>query len=365
MCDCAICKAEVRAGTHISQRGDNAQQYARARRANGLTVLEAQPTPPADDPHLSPRMTAAVNVLPPEWREVGREIAYRAQQEARQPTPPAEGRKPVTMPAERGEMIRRAAEADDARCSAGSTPPAEGAPNRFRCNDDCGIVAVQEDGTCKHCGSDTTPVYVPPAEGETAQPSATSPDPTVSAPPNQTFVRGIEGPRPPRETPLATAEKHRCSGCGHRWEGPLKGAELCGDCWRKAQPVLHAPAPVEGETAEGLSAELRQLSATGRTTNIRDLAMRAHDALDRLTAENAALRAVPPTSPAVAPVHVQVDGRPACGSPGRVGFLRLEHLEQHGGGRGTGHADSIPLCDECAKWVARGGARAAQGDAAR
>lgn len=32
---------------------------------------------------------------------------------------------------------------------------------------------------------------------------------------------------------------HRCSGCGHRWEGALKGAELCGDCWRKSQPVLH------------------------------------------------------------------------------------------------------------------------------
>ncbi len=34
--------------------------------------------------------------------------------------------------------------------------------------------------------------------------------------------------------------KHRCSGCGHRWDGELSGAELCGDCWRRAQSVLHA-----------------------------------------------------------------------------------------------------------------------------
>jgi len=31
----------------------------------------------------------------------------------------------------------------------------------------------------------------------------------------------------------------RCSGCGLRWEGQLKGAELCGDCWRKAQSAVH------------------------------------------------------------------------------------------------------------------------------
>ena len=39
------------------------------------------------------------------------------------------------------------------------------------------------------------------------------------------------------ETP---ASPHRCSGCGLRWNGTLHGAELCGDCWRKAQPVVHA-----------------------------------------------------------------------------------------------------------------------------
>lgn len=37
----------------------------------------------------------------------------------------------------------------------------------------------------------------------------------------------------------AEPRRHRCSGCGLRWEGELPGAELCGDCWRKAQPVLH------------------------------------------------------------------------------------------------------------------------------
>lgn len=44
----------------------------------------------------------------------------------------------------------------------------------------------------------------------------------------------------------AAGETHRCSGCGLRWEGELSGAELCGDCWRLAQPVFHAA----GETRE-------------------------------------------------------------------------------------------------------------------
>ncbi len=34
------------------------------------------------------------------------------------------------------------------------------------------------------------------------------------------------------------AEEHCCSGCGLRWDGPLSGAELCGDCWRKGQAVI-------------------------------------------------------------------------------------------------------------------------------
>jgi hypothetical protein len=33
---------------------------------------------------------------------------------------------------------------------------------------------------------------------------------------------------------------HRCSGCGHRWAARLTVAELCGDCWRNAQTVLHS-----------------------------------------------------------------------------------------------------------------------------
>ncbi len=36
-------------------------------------------------------------------------------------------------------------------------------------------------------------------------------------------------------------QSHLCAGCGLRWED-LPGAELCGDCWRKVQPVLHGPA---------------------------------------------------------------------------------------------------------------------------
>lgn len=35
----------------------------------------------------------------------------------------------------------------------------------------------------------------------------------------------------------AATTKHRCSGCGLRWEN-LPGAELCGDCWRQVQPAL-------------------------------------------------------------------------------------------------------------------------------
>lgn len=36
---------------------------------------------------------------------------------------------------------------------------------------------------------------------------------------------------------------HRCSGCGHRWEGSLRGAELCGDCWRRGQAAIFSGAP--------------------------------------------------------------------------------------------------------------------------
>ena len=52
---------------------------------------------------------------------------------------------------------------------------------------------------------------------------------------------------------LPAQAPHRCSGCGHRWEVPtgfiLNGAELCGDCWRKAQSVLHLPSPAEPQQA--------------------------------------------------------------------------------------------------------------------
>ena len=36
---------------------------------------------------------------------------------------------------------------------------------------------------------------------------------------------------------LSLEGQHRCSGCGHRWDGSLTGAELCGDCWRRVQAV--------------------------------------------------------------------------------------------------------------------------------
>jgi hypothetical protein len=47
--------------------------------------------------------------------------------------------------------------------------------------------------------------------------------------------------QPPPDPPAPTQEPHRCSGCGHRWDGPLKGTELCGDCWRKGQSAIFAP----------------------------------------------------------------------------------------------------------------------------
>ena len=40
-----------------------------------------------------------------------------------------------------------------------------------------------------------------------------------------------------------STQKHRCSRCGHRWEGQFVGAELCGDCWRKIQPPPHLVHP--------------------------------------------------------------------------------------------------------------------------
>jgi hypothetical protein len=45
----------------------------------------------------------------------------------------------------------------------------------------------------------------------------------------------------------ATRDAHRCSGCGHRWYGPLRGADLCGDCWRRGQTAILGPPPGAGE----------------------------------------------------------------------------------------------------------------------
>lgn len=38
----------------------------------------------------------------------------------------------------------------------------------------------------------------------------------------------------------AASGHHRCAGCGLRWDD-LPGAELCGDCWRKAQTGAVSP----------------------------------------------------------------------------------------------------------------------------
>lgn len=51
-----------------------------------------------------------------------------------------------------------------------------------------------------------------------------------------------------RTAELSRAEaalgRHRCSGCGLRWEGPLAGVELCGECWRKGQPAIYSHSSV-------------------------------------------------------------------------------------------------------------------------
>lgn len=44
-------------------------------------------------------------------------------------------------------------------------------------------------------------------------------------------------------------DKHLCAGCHHRWDGELRGAELCGDCWRKAQGAIFATPPARLEEA--------------------------------------------------------------------------------------------------------------------
>jgi hypothetical protein len=58
-----------------------------------------------------------------------------------------------------------------------------------------------------------------------------------------------EAYEPSRVSPVGPTGKdypHRCSGCGLRWQTTAPGsvaAELCGDCWRKVQPILHASPP--------------------------------------------------------------------------------------------------------------------------
>jgi hypothetical protein len=68
-------------------------------------------------------------------------------------------------------------------------------------------------------------------------------------------------------TPGETAPDHTdgwCSGCGLRWKGDLSCTELCGDCWRKVQPILHAaPPPAEAplDADAAYAEECRQADA--------------------------------------------------------------------------------------------------------
>jgi hypothetical protein len=52
------------------------------------------------------------------------------------------------------------------------------------------------------------------------------------------------------------SEKHRCAGCGHRWDGPLTGAELCGDCWRTLQTLCAKDDAVVAEANDEQAWEL-------------------------------------------------------------------------------------------------------------
>jgi hypothetical protein len=57
------------------------------------------------------------------------------------------------------------------------------------------------------------------------------------------------------------ASTHRCSGCGHQWKS-VPGAELCGDCWRVAQPQVQFT--TAGLTPDYLSYAISQLQAAKR-----------------------------------------------------------------------------------------------------
>ena len=102
--------------------------------------------------------------------------------------------------------------------------------------------------------------YHKTAEGEYGCPGLTCPGVQRLL----TLLRDAEAPPP---------VPHRCSGCGHRWEGTAHGAELCGDCWRKAQPVLHAEAPppvrgpVEPEVFDLLSDVVDKCYADGTSAS--------------------------------------------------------------------------------------------------
>jgi len=93
------------------------------------------------------------------------------------------------------------------------------------------------------------------------------------------------------ETPPTAV--HRCSGCFVSWAGipELNGAELCGDCWRKVQPVLHGGG-IETLLAEVVAlraardAAVQRMEAMKQSTDRDDLI----DQLEVIQAERDALR---------------------------------------------------------------------------
>lgn len=81
----------------------------------------------------------------------------------------------------------------------------------------------------------------------------------------------------------AAPETHRCCACGHRWEGPLKGAELCGDCWRAAWARKRPAAPPD---VAGLVERLGQIGKRllGSPESIKADRRALRDAIAALTA---------------------------------------------------------------------------------
>lgn len=74
----------------------------------------------------------------------------------------------------------------------------------------------------------------------------------------------------PSQPSSPEARDHRCSGCDHRWRGgpaapnEWTGAELCGDCWRRVQPILHRPEASDQQRAYDLSEAILRCWSAGQ-----------------------------------------------------------------------------------------------------